>query len=124
MANENYTIPNTSYTIQKDQSVIIPTYAFQFDPEFFPNPEKYDPERLASENEQNTKIYMPFGDGQRVCIGERFAKMETKLALVVLLLNFEFEFSRNTKFPPMLNTKVILMSLKGGMYLKLKKISK
>lgn len=65
---------------------------------------------------------MPFGDGQRTCIGERFAKLETKLALVVLLLNFEFEFSDKTEFPPALNTKIPLMSLKHGMHLKLKKI--
>lgn len=101
---------------------MIPIYAFQFDPEYFPNPEKYDPDRFATKESQTAEMFMPFGDGQRICIGERFAKMETKLALVILLQNFEFEFSEKTKFPPELNTKIPLMSLKEGIHLKLKKI--
>ncbi|XP_063704177.1 probable cytochrome P450 6a14 [Culicoides brevitarsis] len=122
VANENYRIPNTNYVIPKGQSVNIPIYSYQLDPDHFPDPEKYDPTRFASKESQHTQIYMPFGEGQRICIGERFAKMTVKLALALLLMNFEFEFTPKTNYPPIYNTRLPLMSTKGEMFLGLKRL--
>lgn len=41
------------------------------DPEYFPNPEQFDPERFNKENKKNIKdfTYIPFGEGPRMCLG-------------------------------------------------------
>lgn len=51
--------------------VYIPLIGIQYDPEYFPDPEKYDPERFTEENKQSRPAYthMPFGEGPRMCIG-------------------------------------------------------
>lgn len=68
---ESYKIPDTNIIIEKGLSVLIPAYGMHRDPEFFPKPEYFDPERFSEENK--TKIwdytFIPFGDGPRLCIG-------------------------------------------------------
>lgn len=62
---KNYTIPDTNIVIEKGTSVIIPVYALHHDPQYFPNPEKFMPERFLEKiNEDGNLIYLPFGDGK------------------------------------------------------------
>ncbi|GBP09515.1 Cytochrome P450 9e2 [Eumeta japonica] len=57
--------------LEKGTSVIIPVQALQRDPKYFPNPEKFDPDRFSAENKAKLPscVYLPFGDGPRNCIG-------------------------------------------------------
>lgn len=60
--------------IKRGQTIIIPVVGLHHDPQYFPNPEKFDPERFSSENKDNITpfTYMPFGEGPRICIGVLF----------------------------------------------------
>ncbi|GLH10362.1 Probable cytochrome P450 6t1 [Gryllus bimaculatus] len=76
----------------KDDDVLwIPVCGIHRDPQYWHDPEKFDPERFSDENKQNIKpfTYMPFGFGPRICIGQRFALLEVKLALIYMVANFE-----------------------------------
>lgn len=54
------------------------------DPKYFSDPDTFKPERFLNEHiPQN--VYIPFGVGPRICIGNRFALMETKVMLYYLL---------------------------------------
>lgn len=68
---EDYTIPDTNITIEKDTSVMIPILGLHYNEEFFPEPDQFDPDRFNDENVGNIKpyTYLPFGDGPRNCLG-------------------------------------------------------
>ena len=56
-------------------------------PEFFPEPEAFIPERFTRERKAALPrgAYVPFGGGQRICIGKRFGQTEVKLVATMLL---------------------------------------
>lgn len=68
----NYTFDGTKVSIPKNQSIWIPTIAIHNDPDIYPAPDVFDPERFNEENVQtrNPMFYLPFGDGPRNCIGK------------------------------------------------------
>ena len=51
---------------------------------------------MRHEEKRNPLLYMGFGLGPRNCVGMKFAVIEMKLALVKLLLKFEFHPAKNT----------------------------
>eukprot|EP00042_Codosiga_hollandica_P033033 m.216080 g.216080 ORF g.216080 m.216080 type:complete len:478 (+) comp54094_c0_seq1:63-1496(+) len=69
--------------------VLVPSQAFHNDPEIWPNPSEFNPDRFIEIPKAGT--YLPFGAGPRMCIGNRFAMLELKTALVHILRRFRFE---------------------------------
>ncbi|MEO8131521.1 MAG: cytochrome P450, partial [Bryobacteraceae bacterium] len=65
---------------------LMSPFVMHRNPEFFPDPERFDPERWTPEaKEQRPKFsYYPFGGGPRICIGERFAWTEGVLLLAAI----------------------------------------
>lgn len=68
---KNYKIPDTDKVIESGTVLTVPIYPLQRDPEYFPKPELFDPERFNEENKSLTKpyTYLPFGVGPHNCIG-------------------------------------------------------
>ncbi|XP_032742552.1 LOW QUALITY PROTEIN: cytochrome P450 3A1-like [Rattus rattus] len=85
--------------IPKGSVVMIPSYALHHDPQHWPEPEEFRPERFSKENKGSIDpyVYMPFGNGPRNCIGMRFALMNMKLALTKVLQNFSFQPCKETQ---------------------------
>jgi len=88
-------------TINIGDTIMFPIYGLHRDPQYYPEPMKFDPERFSDENKNSIPpgAYMPFGMGPRNCIGSRFALMEVKSVLVHLLAAFSFEVSSKTQVP-------------------------
>ncbi|CAN5505573.1 cytochrome P450 [soil metagenome] len=78
------------YQLKKGQAVMILTPQIHRNPEYFPEPEKYDPDRFAPELEASRPAWswMPFGSGQRACIGRHFSFYESQLLLGLILQRF------------------------------------
>ncbi|KAK3697995.1 hypothetical protein QZH41_014378, partial [Actinostola sp. cb2023] len=76
-------------TIPAGVKVIIPIYSLHHDPEAWPDVEKFDPERFRgpAKESRHPFQFIPFGEGPRNCIGERFALLEVKITLVNILTN-------------------------------------
>jgi len=68
-------------------------------PDYWKNPEKFDPERFFPENRKQRHhfAFMPFSLGPRQCIGNHFSLMEQRLFLVRLLQKFEVLPAKHTK---------------------------
>lgn len=103
-------------TIEKGLNLMIPIFAFHRDEKYFANPEHFDPDR-----EMNSEAFMPFGIGQRTCIGSRFALMTIKLILCRMLKKFEFRVSEKTQIPLKFKNGISIES-EQGIWLELRKI--
>ncbi|GHO80339.1 cytochrome P450 [Ktedonobacter sp. SOSP1-85] len=77
--------------IPKGSKVVLSQYVVQHDPRFYPEPERFDPERWTPEAraERPKFAYFPFGGGPRLCIGESFAWTEGILLLATLAQRWE-----------------------------------
>lgn len=124
IAKADYRVPESDHVIEKGTSVFIPIYAIQNDARYYPNPEKFDPDRFSSEEKQkrNSTLWMPFGDGPRNCIGKRFAMMLARIGIITLLKNFEFSTGPKTVVPLGFEHKAMFLSPKDNVYLTLKAI--
>ncbi|XP_055684913.1 probable cytochrome P450 6a14 [Lutzomyia longipalpis] len=122
---QDYQVPGTKCVLKKDIRVIIPVHAIQNDPEIFPDPDKFDPERFSAENVKNrhSAAFLPFGDGPRNCIGLRFGMLQMRIGLATILKSFRVTTSARTPNPLIIRKDTFAMTSKGGMWLKLKRIS-
>ncbi|XP_053697820.1 cytochrome P450 4d2-like [Sabethes cyaneus] len=74
-------------TIPSGVDIAVLIYAMHNNPEVFPEPDKFDPERFNEENssKRHPYAYIPFSAGSRNCIGQKYAMLEIKTTLVKLL---------------------------------------
>ncbi|RZC41760.1 cytochrome P450 9e2-like [Asbolus verrucosus] len=108
--------------IEKGCLVAVPVMGIHYSPEFFPNPEKFDPDRFSDDNKSKIipGTYMPFGMGPRNCIGSRFALLQMKVLLVSLLSKFNLVTVEKTLTPLKL-AKSLGLEAKGGVWLGLQR---
>lgn len=81
------------YEVHKDDTINIIIFGLHRDPEVYPDPLTFEPERMLDEafNKLPPNSWKPFGNGTRACIGRAFAWQEAMLATAILLQNFTFQ---------------------------------
>ncbi|XP_012059255.1 PREDICTED: cytochrome P450 9e2-like [Atta cephalotes] len=109
--------------VEPNSILMFPIYALHHDPEYFPNPDKFDPERFSDENKDKILpyTYLPFGHGPRKCIGNRFALMETKILIAHLLLKFTLKITKKTIEPIVFDKREFTLQPVGGFWIGLEK---
>lgn len=103
------------YDVPAGSTVYVATYLLHHDPRSWPNPEGFDPRRFLPENRQVVfpspggdpnpparprYAYLPFGAGQRQCIGLGFARIQAKLLLAMLTQRYLFDLAPGARIVP------------------------
>ena len=89
-SGEYLNIKKKKYFIEPSASIFNVTYFIHMDPAHFEEPEKFRPERFLGEHKRHPFSFIPFSAGARNCIGQKFAMMELKIVLSMLLRTFKF----------------------------------
>lgn len=90
------------YTLPLNSITFMSQYLMHRDERYFPEPDKFDPDRWKPEiKEQRPKhSYFPFGGGVRQCIGETFAWMEGVLLLATIAQKWKISVVEGHKVEP------------------------
>lgn len=72
VCTKDYTLPESDLLLKKGTSIQVPVIGLHYDPEYYPEPYKFDPNRFCPEEKakRSQYVYLPFGTGPRNCIGK------------------------------------------------------
>lgn len=106
----HFFVDNLTYPI--GTNVVIPIYLLGHDPENYPEPEVFRPERFAAHTQntdRNPYAYIPFSAGPRNCIGQKFVMLEMKSLISQILLHYEISLAEDSQNYPALYSQMVLM---------------
>ena len=108
------------YRIPAGTNIFIMQWLTHRDARFFPDPERFDPERWRDDPVRKGRIprfaYFPFAGGPRVCIGAGFAMMEAALLLASIAQRYRFSLAPGAKVKPLFS---VTLRPKYGLPMKL-----
>ncbi|CAN8019282.1 unnamed protein product [Ixodes persulcatus] len=100
-------------------NIIVPTWHIHHDPDLWPEPFNFDPERFAEGlNATHSAAYLPFGLGPRVCIGKRFALLEIKMALCKMIRKYRIRQCEETQDPLKMVVPSVIINPEKGIHVK------
>lgn len=109
------------YFVPRGSVVSICINSIHRNPEYWLNPEGFEPDRFNPENSRGRHpfAYLPFGGGPRICIGNHFAMMEATLILASVVHNFDLNLLPFVKIE---KNALITLRPKFGIPMKIQKI--
>lgn len=123
LCTKDYQLPGHDYVVKKGDNVRINNAGICFDPDVFPDPKVFKPERFLKENsmDRSPYSYMAFSLGPRNCLAMRFALFEIKMCITSLVSNFRFYASEKTVNEVEWSPSSIFGLPKGGLWIKCEK---
>ena len=90
-----------SCQVKPGDIAVVSLYGFHMDQKYWHDPEKFDPERFSEKQKSSRSkfVFLPFGEGPRICVGKRMAMIELKVAMVQILKDYSLELSKKTALP-------------------------
>ena len=95
--------------VQNGSGVVVAPWLIQRHSDYWENPHEFDPTRFEREIKKDT--YLPFGMGERICIGQGFAMQEAILILANILREYRLELQEN--FVPDVVGRLTIRSANG-----------
>jgi cytochrome P450 len=86
------------YALQPDTPIMLPQWAVHRSPDYWDDPETFDPERWRPERRSDRPrfAYFPFGGGPRHCIGKHLALLEAKLIVATVAADYRLRYEGET----------------------------
>jgi len=81
--------------IPKNTKIGYDIYTIHHHPDFWPNPEIFDPDRFDKDMKQHPYAYLPFSQGKRNCIGMNFSLIQQRVFLAMVLQKFKISTPDN-----------------------------
>jgi cytochrome P450 len=106
------------FELPKGSLLLTSIFNIQRHPEYWPEPERFNPNRWLEPGEQHRLAYMPFGAGPRKCIGNNLALMEGQLILASVLQQYELHLEPGQTVIP---EQAVTLQPKGGLKMILRK---
>ena len=80
------------YHVKRGYTVLMSQWVNHRDPRYFPEPERFSPERWEDGLQKRLPrfAYYPFGGGQRMCVGSHFANVEATIVLAMVGQKYRF----------------------------------
>lgn len=90
------------YRIPAGTDIFFSTYHVHRHPDFWDDPESFQPERFLPEQaaQRDRSAYLPFGSGPHLCVGNQFALTEMLLLLASLLRRYDIELAEDVAVAP------------------------
>lgn len=106
------------YVIPAGSSILMSQYLMHHDFRYFPQPERFDPERWSPQEKAKRPrfSYFPFGGGVRSCIGETFAWTEGILVIATIARRWKMQVMRGD---PLVLQPLVTLRPKHGMQMRL-----
>lgn len=108
------------YELPADAGVLMPIHSIHRHPDFWDEPEAFDPERFVPEKEKEHHrfAFFPFGGGPRQCIGQSFAMMEAQLVLAMIVQRYRLKLVPGHVVEP---DPLITLRMKNGLMMSLER---
>ncbi|WP_291951272.1 cytochrome P450 [Campylobacter sp.] len=97
--------------IQEGSGVVVAPWLIHRHDSFWENPHEFDPTRHEDKSKIKKDTYMPFGMGERICIGQGFAMQEAILILANILRTYKLKLEEN--FVPDIVGRLTVRSANG-----------
>lgn len=129
ICTEDFCLENSKGKMVKvveGEEVLISVYAFHHDEDFYENPEEFVPERFNNDGIKDFRmagVLLPFGDGPRVCLGNKFGIYEAKVAIVEIVRKYRLSVDKElTRSDNECSPGGFLLTLNGDICLKFNKV--
>ena len=101
------------YKLPGGSVVLINVYGMHHFPGYWEKPGEFYPAHFAPDNKKSLPAfsYLPFGGGQRLCIGHHFAMMVMQVVVIQLVLSFRFKVPEG--FIPVIDPNLTLRAKEG-----------
>ena len=124
ICESDYKVEGTEFVIPKGTLVILPVESIHMDPEYYNEPEIFNPNRFLPEDlaRRPSNTFLPFGDGPRNCIGLKFGELQIKIGIISMVTNFLISPCEETENPILTDVNRKFVVPKIGIKLKITKI--
>lgn len=121
VCTKNIQLPIIDVMITKGTDIVIPVLGIHRDPNIYPEPMRFDPERFDEENtvSRHPYAFLPFGEGPRICIGMKLGLAQVKTAIISTLRNCRVSLGPNTQIPFPIDPEKMAYTSKSGIHLNI-----